>query len=252
MAFRSSLIVLDSKFRSDPINQTPANYYVTLQSAIQGATGLKLVSAQIPNTFYNISATKQNNTIVVNGITYTIPPGNYTLINLINYFNSNILNNIPDGAMSYSRSDTYLIISSSANFSMDLTDNFDMAALLGYDALLYSGSNIYNGTRPPTIKPLGIILNLDVVSNTVSLSNPRQRSCSFYIINSANSQEIVLYTENFNFPQYANPNSNIINSIHVTLSDSDGDPLENVGENVIILACKFPPIENAVETGPWY
>jgi len=67
------------------INGNPFQLSITLPVFYKNVTRVELVSAEIPAGFYNIRA--PFNTFVV-GVTYTVPPGNYTNDSLLNAMNS--------------------------------------------------------------------------------------------------------------------------------------------------------------------
>ena len=53
--------------------------------------GIKILSIEIPNTMYYINATRGNNIMTVDSITYTIPDGSYTCSDLITQLNLEII-----------------------------------------------------------------------------------------------------------------------------------------------------------------
>jgi hypothetical protein len=79
---KKHMINIDSDFRTNPVNPT-SNFYVDLNPKINNAIRIRLASAEIPNTYYEFTAKKQNTFLrfisPVHGTdyTFTIPDGNY-------------------------------------------------------------------------------------------------------------------------------------------------------------------------------
>jgi hypothetical protein len=82
------VISIDSTFRENPSTTNPADFTISLPMELDNVTKMKLISAEIPYTFYFISEKKGNNTFTItvkdasNNITenytFTIPDGSWT------------------------------------------------------------------------------------------------------------------------------------------------------------------------------
>lgn len=82
------VVSIDSTFRENPSTTNPADFTITLPMELDNVTKMKLISAEIPYTFYFISEKKENNTFTINvkdasnNITenypFTIPDGSWT------------------------------------------------------------------------------------------------------------------------------------------------------------------------------
>jgi hypothetical protein len=70
-------------------NGNPFLTSILLGAKHKNVNTVELKSAEIPIGFYNIRA--PYNTLVINGTTYTVPPGNYTITDLIAAMNAQIL-----------------------------------------------------------------------------------------------------------------------------------------------------------------
>ena len=64
-------------------DQTPSNFTINIRTGLQYKT-CKLILAQIPNTYFNI--TDYNNKIIINGVTKSMSPGNYNLTEFFTAF----------------------------------------------------------------------------------------------------------------------------------------------------------------------
>lgn len=75
----TKLLYLNSKDRTNGVAE---NYTVNFNNvASQNVLKITIKEAVIPNTIYNV--TSNNNIIIVNGITYTLTPGQYTITEFI-------------------------------------------------------------------------------------------------------------------------------------------------------------------------
>ena len=105
---RVKYINLDTKFADDYVNNTTnasnlltynqSSYTFTLPQRINDVKSVKVHTAEVPMTFYNISAFNGNNVmaVTVSGSTtkiITIPDGNYTISSLITAINSQFTSN---------------------------------------------------------------------------------------------------------------------------------------------------------------
>ena len=81
------LIHLDtSATNATKIDGNPFQVSIPLPVFYKNVNRVELVSAEIPSGFYNIRS--PFNTFVVGGITYTVPPGNYTISSLLSTMSS--------------------------------------------------------------------------------------------------------------------------------------------------------------------
>lgn len=102
---KKKIINIDTKFRDEYNYSQLVNYNLTLPERVNDVKSMKILSAEIPITFYNISAALGNNCFYIsNDIGFntliTIPDGNYTASNLVNKI-TNILQNTYNGNTAY-------------------------------------------------------------------------------------------------------------------------------------------------------
>lgn len=82
---------VDSRFMRDTISNKPENFEVNLNSTIDNVVSMRVLSAELPNTFYNVT-TKNNKFWITNAartglMEIVITPGKYTPSTLINKLN---------------------------------------------------------------------------------------------------------------------------------------------------------------------
>lgn len=78
---RTTYLVIDSRDRDPRRNPSPADFVVQLPATLYNVSCARMMSAEIPTSFYVFSAARNNTslTVVLNGVsrTVTIPDGNY-------------------------------------------------------------------------------------------------------------------------------------------------------------------------------
>jgi hypothetical protein len=94
---KTKFINIDTRFRDEYNYLQPTNYIITLPERINDVKNIKVISAEIPISFYNISASLGNNcfkisdTNVLNSdIIITLPDGQYGTVTLYNAINSQL------------------------------------------------------------------------------------------------------------------------------------------------------------------
>jgi hypothetical protein len=90
---KKKFINIDTKFRDEYNYSQLANYNITLPERINDVKDMKIVCAEIPMTFYNISAALGNNSFYIsdsNGFksTISVPDGNYAATDLLTAINT--------------------------------------------------------------------------------------------------------------------------------------------------------------------
>jgi hypothetical protein len=240
MSQKANHCIISSRDRQDLINETPSDFTVSLQNPIVGFNKFTLINVEIPSVFYNITNERQNTTFsVTQGVnTYplSLPEGNYNLNNYLSSFQAIGLSNIPGFNLDYDMISSRVIISATSNFSINFQTYPQTAYALGFNPTLLTGSNSYTALRPTNIESLGILIVIDIVTNTVSTSNPNFRSSSFFINNTVNSQEYIQFFENSMYSHSVYTNHTFINNMKIQLYDSDGYLLKNSGDWIMIFS----------------
>lgn len=236
MSQRANYCVISSRDRQNFLDSSPSEFTISLQNPIDGFNKITLSQCIMPNSFYNITTKKQNDIFFIDGNEIFIPPGNYNLNQYIDVIKTISHFYVPDLDIIYNQITSTIIFQSTSNFDL----NFDLcpgtAFTLGFKPILYTGSNFYKGYITPHITNLGVLMNIDIITGNVSLTNRNVKSCSFYLPNNTNDQEYIQYLENTMFEQSIYTKNLFINSMRITVSDDDGGYiLENLGEWSMIL-----------------
>ena len=224
-------LIIKSQDRTN-YSESPSNFQIKLDSKIdlKKCTRMKLVSAMIGNTFYNINST--NNSFDINGTTYTIPSGSYTLDELLQAMVLLLNGTYPNMTIAYNSVTSLITISNDANFTMNLQlSNF--YKVIGFEYLTYNGSSNYTGIFNPTIDTLAIYINLDIGSHVQS-SNAYKPT--FVIFNNVNKNNYIMYNDKTHYEHYHPIQGSLLNTINIELRDDKNRLLEGVSEWIMILA----------------
>ena len=193
----TKIICLDTRFRENFCNTNSNNFIIQLSTPLENVISMKLVSFEIPRSWYSVSSVLKNNTFKIslynmvdyadNIQTIVIPDGNYSNIELVNLIN-NYFNNITDGldylrfgidvstskatfyVKSNSAIDTILPYDStnihySPNFyyKIDFLNCEGFGLYLGYSKIIYEANkdNFYvdNFNSTPAVTYYGIIVS---------------------------------------------------------------------------------------------
>lgn len=178
---KKKFINIDTKFRDEYNYSQLANYNITLPERINDVKEMKIVCAEIPITFYNISAALGNNSFNISDstgfkATISIPDGNYSatelltavnnaLIISINNFNNNVFGVIATYSCNINGNNSIFSFENSnntvltINFAVDSngnTDKFNFKSKLGWIL----------GFRNPTYS-----INISASSSSVTLTS---------------------------------------------------------------------------------
>jgi hypothetical protein len=129
---KTKYVNIDTKFRDEYNYSQEANYNITLPERITDVTSIRVVSAEIPMSFYNISEALGNNSfgytfksntvsIPIVSFVITIPDGNYSINDLITIINSQMNVNIQNYYVSKTNnypSDNWISFSQSTKNNM--------------------------------------------------------------------------------------------------------------------------------------
>ena len=83
----------DSRFRNNygAPGTSASSFLYTLPTEIQNVVSIRLSSIHVPNSVLTISEQTKNNSFYINDTLVTIPPGIYTLVNLLATINNQII-----------------------------------------------------------------------------------------------------------------------------------------------------------------
>ena len=204
------------------VNGNPFQCTAILGNRHRAIRSAALKDAQIPIGFYNIRA--PYNTITLNGITYTVPPGNYTITNLINTLNGVVTNTI--GVFNASSVTNQISFVSNNGPTTITVASLTLGAFLGFvngqSGTSFTGVNSY-------------IINFDTYISiwigeigTASL-DPQQ--ITYKVPLTSGSGSIVQYSEGSTWPQKViyTDRSNRLDRLTIVVLDRFGKIINNNG-----------------------
>lgn len=203
----SNQFVINSKDRT---SGTSTNFVISFGSA-QNAGGLKLVSAQIPNTIYNI--TSDNNILDFDdgggAITATVPVGSYTITNLLSTLKTLMdAASAPQNALVFtltlSNITHFVTIAATGNFSLLFATGANVANTIrqqiGFAGTDVAGSATYTGTLVPRVSE-PFYLQIRITELRDGVVDTGANDSDFNIPINVNSGEIIAYNENSGYLQ---------------------------------------------------
>lgn len=229
MSDKATNLLISSSDRDLNSNaNTPSNFRVQLSSNILNANKMCLVNLILPYTFYNVLS-GINNQIIVNGTTYTLPPGNYSLTELLLQIQNQVQVALPSFQILYNDITSQVILTNPVSITVSFP-LINLAEMLGFPQVTTNLTGaIINGVTPPNIGPLNILLNLDIGSG-MNNSNRFAGSASFIIPVLVNKNEYILFSDRTHYVAETKVNSQLLNSIDVRVTDNKGRPLIGLGD----------------------
>ena len=185
-----------------------------------------LKDAQVPVGFYNVRA--PYNSIVLNGVTYTVPPGNYNITSLINALNAQITSAV--GV--FSTTSTTNQVSFTSNNGQVIIGVPPLS--LGYFLGFTSGQTA-PGTTTTVTGTNSYITNFDtclyIWIQNLGTSSLDGQQITYKIPNTTGSGSIIQYTEGQSWKQKIEitDRSNRLDRLIITVIDRFGNVLNNNG-----------------------
>lgn len=218
-------VLIESKDRT---YGTPSDFRLDLSKSVF-AKCISLSFCQFPNTYYNV--TNRNNAIKFGISTYTITPGIYNLIELLDAIAA-LTENI---TCSFNDISQTITISNIAAFDIDLNIQNSMYQLIGFSKLAYTGASSYSGTFVPKLYQNAAFISINNISSgCLSSKSDFIQNFTFMIPCNTNKNEINQFYAHsqYNLRPYVN---SVINHFQVKIYDEDGYLMENVGEWIMLL-----------------
>jgi len=221
-------IVINSK---DRLFGNSSSFEVQFAQSLVNVKSLKLLSASIPNSSYNINST--NNIIYVNGNPVGIPIGSYNTSNLPSTIQT-ALNGAGLGiifTVTYSDTTLKLTISGSVAFSITAGANSindligflpagPLLSITGTDILDLSGEQYY-------------YLIIDVFNNNIKSSNIKDYG-AYVIPSSVSSGGISQFRMNTDYPAIETTTSNI-NKMNIAIKTYNGRYVDFNGADIVLI-----------------
>ena len=128
---KTKYLTIDTRFRDEYDSSTLANYTISLPDRINDVKSIRVQSANIPITFYNISANRGNNvftlSILNKRVTIILPDRQYDACTLVSVINSEItLMTSPFNSITFSI-DNHRGIFTNSGDKNDCTVNFEIS-----------------------------------------------------------------------------------------------------------------------------
>src|SRR5579875_1658840 len=211
---------------------TPTQFQILFTKILKNVKKVKLTNVILPNVIYNV--TNANNvlnwTVSNNIYQYVIPPGFYTITNLLTTIQNGMNNIINNNYVLTFSPTTQLVTISATNVTFNI--NFNVAnscyALLGFLPVVTPPNISMTGVNAPSlINPVNLFLTIQELGiNTKVLD----KECTFYIP-LVNQNSTLLYLNKndlgkqvikFFYPQN-------ITTLTVTLTDESGNLINLLG-----------------------
>lgn len=229
-------LYLASKDRED-FGADPANCRLSVAKSLNPKC-ISLSFAQFPNTYYNI--TEKNNKLKINGNIYSIPPGTYTL--------SDLMQALADALTPLNITVSFDDVKGRLTFNTPNLDLFDfnvddsIHAKLGFKKQSYSDSNAFTGEFVPKIYDTSIFVSINGINSgciaPIGRDNKNVQNATFIIPNNVNKGEIIQFYQHSQFN--LNPKVyDTINYFDVRFYDDDGFILQNLGEWAMMIELKY-------------
>lgn len=207
-------------------NGNPFQSTIILGNRHRAVRSAALKDAQIPVGFYNIRA--PYNSIILNGTTYTVPPGNYNITSLINTLNGQITNAV--GTFSTTSTTNQVSFTSNNGQIIIRVPPLSLGYFLGFT----------NGqTAPATSTSVtgtnSYITNFDtcfyIWIQNLGTSSLDGQQITYKIPNTTGSGSIIQYSEGQSWEQkiVVTDRSNRLDRLIVTVVDRFGNVLNNNG-----------------------
>lgn len=158
--YQRHIITIDSADRSVAYPSSSA-YTIQLPADFKNIVRARLISAEIPGSFYVFAAALGNTSLKVNTTVVTIPDGNYTVTTLTAAVETAIKTVLASATVTFNATTRKITIANTGAFSIDATIG-GLAQLLGFNsAVVNSTGNQISAPRPMTALPYTYIL-LDI------------------------------------------------------------------------------------------
>jgi hypothetical protein len=226
----STHFLIRSSDRTDYFNENPASFKVNLATALKGSKA-QISYAQIPNTYYNV--TSKNNRFGVDDDLITIPPGAYSLNDLMSAISNALL---PYGTptVTFNNITNLMTIALNVNFLLSFVMSNNISRLIGFNPNTErSGQQSYTGTRTPKLYDNAIYISTNFCTNIQTTSN--LKNVSFVIPHNVNKGEIIQFYSSTQFALQPRVNQQTIGNIEIRVFDEHGDLLQGLGEWCIMI-----------------
>ena len=227
-------LVINSIDRNNTTD-TPANFQINLPYGIT-YNCCELIQFNIANSFYNI--TTNNNTLILNGTSFSVPPGCYnsdelfTAIGNFEYIESITYNSI-------SAQTVINIVTGPAgpgNITLTFPSTGSIHAILGFPHSYNQTGTVFNSINALSLANFNIYMETDLLSSNVMTSNSYKHPC-WVLPNNGNKGDILTFNEMSQYKLFLTSNNanNIIYNLSIYLKDQYGSILQGCSEFTMVL-----------------
>lgn len=182
---KTKFINIDTRFQDEKSQESCSDnsLIISLPEYIKNVESLKVVSAEIPFSFYNFSSQRKNTYLKINATIITIPEGDYTYSELIDNLNDEISSNFSSDVIFEDVGDYKLLLKNDSStidieveFNINLDGTYDknnvkskLGWMLGFRKTNYSissGSSILNESIAMVNNLNYILISIDDFNNT--------------------------------------------------------------------------------------
>lgn len=207
--------------------ETPSDFSINIKGGLKYQTA-RLILAQIPNTYYNI--TSFNNKIIINGSTKSMTPGNYNLTEFFTEFATNLDPSIT--GVTFNDTTGIVNFTLSSSLSVSFPSSGSMHSVLGFPSDYNTTANSHNSTFPPALGKHLLYINISDFASNVTSSYHQHGGSTFIVANNVNKNDIIMYNERTNFKQQINCRNidELIYTLYIRVTDQFGNTCQQLSE----------------------
>lgn len=244
MMKRTHQLYIQSKNRD---SGTPSNYVVSLPQIIQSDPNLNVYKISLKNftTYNSFFIVKDNaDTIIVAGVSYTIPHGNYTYQRLAKVLQSTI----PNTTVQWIQEQNKMAFS----FPSSRTLSFDaLGTTLGFTpSQVYTGATIVSPSPMVPYQDPHIFIHLQNITplgDSLILSNHtgemRVASILAKVLINASPFQLVTHQQVLESDGLISTD-NTLNALEFFITDSEGNEFKDIPENEMVLTIESLDVED--------
>lgn len=182
-----------------------------------------LQAVEIPNVDYNISTTI--NLPVNDGISgiIFIEPGNYNIVEICSIIQTSLRDSSGnlDYTCIYDQTKMRVVIVNAlpGNFELNLSNQKELARILGFDQTNYQGTYTYTGVRSPNVLQKNFVIQIQELGCPILGTNIQG---TFYVPRTGYRSENTIYSRFIDYNQITYQDNKIISNLTVTLLYEDG------------------------------
>lgn len=216
---------IQSEDREDYNNTTPANFRIMLQNEINPKC-IEVSFAQLPNTFYNITAA--NNSFLYNAAPFAVTPGCYTLQEVLLE-----ITNLTGLTIGYDDITNKITILSGVVFSLNFNVQNTIAKAIGFKTILYSGAAMYVSSFGPKIYQSAVYVSMSIGTGILTSSGLKNVTC--VIPNNVNKSELIQFYSRSQFSLAPNVKQNGLQYFEVRVFDEKGNELIGLSDWCLLI-----------------